>query len=113
MERKIMKILSNDVLEMVAGQFKVLAEPVRLQILQCVGEEEKTVSEIVVLTKASQPNVSKHLKVMQEAGILVRRQEKNSAFFRAADPTIFKMCDIVCGSLKERSENKAKILALV
>jgi DNA-binding transcriptional ArsR family regulator len=97
---------------MVAGQFKVLAEPIRLQILQCVGEAEKNVGEIVALTKASQPNISKHLKVMQDAGILVRRQKKNSAFFRIADPTIFKMCDMVCGSLKERSENKAKVLAL-
>jgi DNA-binding transcriptional ArsR family regulator len=108
-----MKNLSNDVLKMVAEQFRVLAEPVRLQILQCVGNEEKAVGEIVEQIKASQPNVSKHLKLMQEAGILIRRQEKNSAFYRVADPSIFEMCDMVCGALKKRTENRVKVLALL
>lgn len=108
-----MKNLSNTVLEMVAQRFKVLSDPVRLQILQCVGDEEMTVGEIAARVKASQPNVSKHLKVMQDAGILVRRQEKNNAFYRITDPNIFEMCDMVCGSLKERMENQARILALI
>jgi DNA-binding transcriptional ArsR family regulator len=108
-----MKNLSNEILEMVAEQFRVLAEPVRLQILQCVGNEERAVGEIVELSGASQPNVSKHLKIMQRAGILIRRQDKNNAYFRVADPNIFEMCEMVCGSIKAASDERLKAIAVI
>lgn len=98
---------------MIAKRFKVLADPMRLEILQYVGDEEKTVGEIAAAIKASQPNVSKHLKIMQDGGILNRRQEKNNVYYRVADPSIFNLCDMVCGSLKERFESQAKMLALI
>lgn len=107
-----MKNLSNDVLEIVAERFKVLAEPFRLQILQCLGCGEKMVGEITAELKTSQPNVSKHLKVMLEAGVLARRQEKNNAFYRVSDQSIFNLCDMVCGALKKRVENQVKILSV-
>ena len=106
-----MKKLSNEILEMVAEQFRVLAEPVRLQILQCVGNEERAVGELVALTGASQPNVSKHLKIMQQSGILIRRQDKNNAYFRVADPNIFDMCEMVCESIKAASDKRLQVLA--
>jgi ArsR family transcriptional regulator len=108
-----MKSLSNDVLEVVAERFKVLAEPVRLQILQCVGCGEKMVGEITAELKASQPNVSKHCKVMLEAGVLARRQEKNNVYYRVSDRSIFNLCDMVCGALKKQIENQAKILSQI
>lgn len=108
-----MKKLSNEVLEMVAERFRVLADPLRLQILHYVGNEEKSVGNIVAGLQASQPNVSKHLKFMQDTGILFRRQEKNAAFYRVADPSIFQMCDMVCGALKESAENRTKVLTLI
>ncbi|MBX3242837.1 MAG: winged helix-turn-helix transcriptional regulator [Acidobacteria bacterium] len=103
--------LSNDVLILVANQFRVLAEPLRLQILQYLEDGERSVNEIVEATSASQPNISKHLRVMHEAGILDRRQEKNSAFYSVADQSIFTMCETVCGSLKTKTERQARIMA--
>lgn len=85
----------------------------RLEILQALGEDELTVTEIVSAIGASQPNVSKHLRVMQEAGILNRRQEKNCVFYSIADESIFLLCDTVCNSLKMMTESKSKILSLV
>lgn len=105
--------LSNELLVMVANQFRVLAEPLRLQILQCLESEEKSVNQIVAETGASQPNISKHLRVMQDAGILLRRQEKNSVFYAVADRSIFLMCEIVCGSLKAKVSDQTKILEAV
>lgn len=103
--------LSNDILVLVANQFRVLSEPLRLQILQYLEDGEKTVNEIVEATGASQPNISKHLRVMHEAGILVRRQEKNSAFYAVADMSIFTMCETVCGTLKKKAAEQAKLMA--
>ena len=108
-----MKNRSDEMLEMVAKQFGVLADPLRLLILHCVGSEEKAVREIVGATGASQPNVSKHLKIMRQAGILVRRQERNSVYYRVTDPGIFEMCDLVCGALKETSKKRAAVWALL
>lgn len=98
---------------LIAERFKVLGEPVRLRILHFIGESEKTVNEIAAGTGASQPNVSKHLKVMQESGLLKRRQEKNFNYYSVADASIFEMCDTVCNSLRDRLETQSKLLALV
>lgn len=103
--------LSNDVLVLVANQFRILAEPLRLQILQYLEDGERSVNEIVEATGTSQPNISKHLKVMYEAGILLRRQEKNSALYSVADNSIFTMCETVCGSLKRKAAEQAKLMA--
>ena len=105
--------LSNEILILVANQFRVLGEPLRLQILQFLEDGEKSVNQIVEETNSSQPNISKHLRVMQDAGILVRRQEKNNVFYSVADYSIFTMCETVCGSLKAKLENQSKILDLV
>lgn len=106
-------ILTNEIIEMVASQFRVLSEPLRLQILQNLQSGELSVNQIVEATKASQPNISKHLRVMQQAGILLRRQEKNTVYYAVADDSIFTMCEIVCGSLKKQIEGRSKMLAAV
>lgn len=105
------KILTNEILALIANRFRVLAEPLRLEILHNLGNEERTVNEIVSATGASQPNVSKHLRVMQESGILKRRQEKNCVYYSVADDSIFSMCDTVCNSLKIQTEIQSKIMA--
>lgn len=103
--------LTNEILQLIANRFRILAEPLRLEILQSLGAKECSVSEIVSATGATQPNVSKHLRVMQEAGILKRRQEKNSVYYSVTDESIFSMCDTVCNSLKVQIENQSKIMA--
>lgn len=105
--------LSIEIIELVAGQFRVLSEPLRLQILQHLQDGEQSVNQIVEATNASQPNISKHLRVMQDAGILLRRQEKNTVYYAVADDSIFTMCEIVCGSLKKQVEGRSKVLAAV
>lgn len=106
------KNLTNEILALIANRFRVLADPLRLEILHNLGNEERTVNEIVSATGASQPNVSKHLRLMQESGILKRRQEKNCVYYAVADDSIFSMCDTVCNSLKVQIENQSKIMAL-
>ncbi len=105
--------LSNEALELIAVRFKILSEPLRLRILQTLGGGEMSVNELAEAVKSSQPNISKHLKMLQDAGILSRRQQGNSVFYAIADESIFALCELVCGALEERLKNHAKILALV
>ena len=49
-----------------------------------------------------QANVSKHLSVLQQAGLVMRRKEGLRVFYRIADPTVFQLCEVVCESLHVR-----------
>jgi DNA-binding transcriptional ArsR family regulator len=89
-------------LGMVAERFKVLSEPMRLRLLYALMDGEKTVSELVRESGSVQANVSKHLSVLLDAGILGRRKEGTSAYYRIADESIFELCDLVCGSIHDR-----------
>lgn len=103
--------LSPEALELVAAQFRVLGEPVRLRILQRLQEGECSVTELVQLLETTQPNVSKHLKLLQETGLVARRQEKNTAYYSVADETVFALCDLVCSRLQERLAAQAGAFA--
>lgn len=106
------KNLSNEALDLIAARFKVLAEPLRLRILHTLQDGEKSVNELSELVEASQPNVSKHLKILQEAGVLNRQQKGNAVYYSIADESIFELCEVVCNALEKRLENQARILAL-
>jgi DNA-binding transcriptional ArsR family regulator len=63
---------------------------------------EATVQELTQATVASQQNVSKHLGVLHDAGIVARRKAGNQVFYRVADPGIFELCESVCGSVQRQ-----------
>lgn len=103
------EIMSPQALSLVASRFKVLAEPMRLQILQFLKNGEASVNEITLAVDSTQPNVSKHLRLLQEEDLVARRQDGNTVYYRIADKTVFKLCDVVCGSLKNKFEVQASI----
>ncbi len=102
MKRSSRQMLSPAALQLVAARFKVLSDPLRLRILQNLEAGETSVSALTEALAATQPNVSKHLKIMQDAGLLTRRQEGNTVYYAIADPTVFDLCEVVCASLQER-----------
>lgn len=97
-----------EVLTQVAEYFNILSEPMRLKILNLLRNGEKCVQELVDETQTSQANVSKHLKVMLQAGILSRRSEGTSAYYSVEDALIFELCNLVCNRLAERIEEQAR-----
>ena len=101
--------LSPEALELVAERFKVMSEPLRLRILQELEAGEMSVMEISEAVESSQPNVSKHLKVLQDAGLVARRQEGNTVYCSIADDTVFELCDVVCSKLKEQLAARAEV----
>lgn len=96
------KELTDEALEMIAARFKLLADPMRLKILHTLGEDELNVGEVVESTGGGQANVSKHLGILLEAGIVARRKEGLNAFYSIADETIFALCETVCSRLEDQ-----------
>jgi DNA-binding transcriptional ArsR family regulator len=70
---------------------KAMAHPLRLKILCLVGQNELMVQDIVEAVGTSQSNISQHLAVMRERGLIASRKEANKVFYRIDDPRILKM----------------------
>lgn len=98
--------ISDEMLDLVAQRFRVLSDPMRLKILRCLQEGESTVGSLVELTGSSQPNISKHLTVLRNAGLVARRQDGNQALFSIAAPFVFELCETVCNGIVEELEAK-------
>lgn len=101
---------SPGALAQLADYFKVLSEMNRLQILCCLKSGSKNVTEIIRATGLGQANVSKHLKILAQAGLVTRQPEGVSVYYTIADPLIFKLCDIACEHLSIRLEEQSQQL---
>lgn len=101
--------LSTEAVDLVAARFRTLGEPVRIQILQALQEGERNVSELVAAVGSTQPNISKHLRLLQQAGLLSRRQDGNNVYYAIADPSVFDLCDAVCSSIGTRLTQHAVV----
>lgn len=99
--------LTGDALELVARRFAVLAEPMRLRLIQALFGGEKSVNVLVADVDGTQANVSRHLQTLTQAHILARRKEGAQVFYAIADPSIHPLCDLVCGSLARTLSKQA------
>ncbi|WP_375541559.1 ArsR/SmtB family transcription factor [Halomicronema sp. CCY15110] len=98
--------LSPAALQLVAEFFKVLSESSRLQIVCRLRNGPKNVSEIIELTGLGQANVSKHLKILAQAGIVTREQQGVCVFYQIANPFVFDLCELVCNSLAQQIQQQ-------
>ncbi|HET6264577.1 MAG TPA: metalloregulator ArsR/SmtB family transcription factor [Usitatibacter sp.] len=74
-----------------SSAMQAMAHPLRLKILCLVGSQELSVLEIVDAVGTTQSNISQHLAVLRDHGILVSRKEANKVFYRIGDPRVLKM----------------------
>jgi len=100
-------LLNDSALEIVARRFAVLAEPMRLRLIQALFDGEKNVTELVAATEGTQANVSRHLQTLIAANMLDRRKEGLQVYYRISDPNIPKLCQLVCGSLEKSLTKQA------
>jgi DNA-binding transcriptional ArsR family regulator len=98
--------LSDRMLEVVAARFRALGEPHRLRILQVLEAGEAAVGEIAQRLKANQSNVSRHLQSLYDAGLVGRRREGSNIFYSISDPTVLKICHLVCARAEENARNE-------
>lgn len=101
MESK-MSALNEQALEYVAKYFKALAEPMRLKVLNALQDGEKNVSQLTQLSGGTQANVSKHLTLLAQYNLVKRESRGTNVYYRIADPSVYELCELVCGQIGKR-----------
>jgi DNA-binding transcriptional ArsR family regulator len=102
--------LSEALVELIARRFRVIGEPMRIRILDHLRDGEASVQKLTHGLGASQQNVSKHLQVLLEAGIVGRRKVGNNALYSIADPSVFSLCEEVCGGVQRQLDELSALI---
>jgi DNA-binding transcriptional ArsR family regulator len=96
--------------ELIARRFRVIGEPMRIRLLDRLRDGEATVQELTEALGASQQNVSKHLQVLLDAGIVGRRKDGNRAHYSVVDEGVFALCEHVCGSVRRQLDELSALV---
>ena len=102
MSKKVSKQLAAGSIQLVAMRFRALGEVSRLRIVQALLEGDKNVTEIVEHSKLSQPNVSRHLLILVNSGLVGRRKVGLNAIYSIIDEGLPDLCTIVCKSIESK-----------
>jgi DNA-binding transcriptional ArsR family regulator len=106
-----MEGLPEEALHQVAAYFQALSEPTRLQILNLLRQGECSVGDLAQRCGHSSANVSRHLSLLTQHGLVKRESRGNSAYYSIADASVYALCDLVCGSIARQLERKATFSA--
>jgi DNA-binding transcriptional ArsR family regulator len=102
--------LPEPLIELVARRFRVLGEPMRIRLLDRLRDGDATVSELQEALGASQQNVSKHLGILHDAGMVARTKHGTQVRYAISDPSVFDLCDQVCGGVRRQLQELDAIL---
>jgi DNA-binding transcriptional ArsR family regulator len=102
--------LPDDLVELIARRFRAIGEPMRIRLLDRLRDGEATVGELSEAIGASQQNVSKHLTVLADVGILGRRKDGNRVYYRIVDDGVLRLCEEVCGSVQQQLRTLHKLV---
>lgn len=94
--------LPDPLIDLLAHRFRVLGEPMRIKLLDALREGSASVGELQAPLGASQQNVSKHLTILNAAGMVSRTKQGNRTLYAISDPSVFELCDQVCGGLRRQ-----------
>jgi len=90
-------------LEKIASVFRSLSEPTRLAILRELKDKDKTVNELVEAIGTSQPNISKQLRLLHDAGLLGRTEQGIYVRYHLDGDLVLRLCDLVCDRLNQQA----------
>jgi DNA-binding transcriptional ArsR family regulator len=99
-----MQGLPDTALAQVAAYFQALSEPTRLQILNHLRQGECSVGELAERCGYSSANISRHLTLLTQHGLVARESRGNSAIYSIADESVYALCDLVCGNIARQLE---------
>ena len=104
--------LADPLVDLIAQRFRVLGEPMRIKLLDHLREGDATVSELQQALGASQQNVSKHLGILHNAGMVTRTKDGNHTRYSIADEGVFELCEQVCGGVRRQVDELDALLQL-
>ena len=85
----------EDDIERAATSVKAIAHPLRFKILCTLGRREVSVLDIVQRVGTSQSNISQHLAILRERGIVITRKDANRVFYRIGDQRTLQLLEMV------------------
>ena len=96
--------------ELIAGRFRLLAEPKGIRLFDRLRDGEAAVHQLAAELESSQQNVSKHLGVLLRSGLVSRRKEGTYSVYAIADEGVFDLCEQVCGGMRSRVQGLNAVL---
>jgi len=84
-------LADDEDIERASRSLKAMSHPLRLKILCTLGDEEISVQEIVEHVGTSQSNISQHLAILRDKGILASRKDANRVYYRVCDSRTLKL----------------------
>ena len=96
--------------EKIASRFRALGEPMRLRMIQRLFRGPASVGEILETVGGTQANVSKHLALLYKEKLVDRRKEGTFTVYSIADPTLLKICSIVCDEVERETRASAEAI---
>ena len=103
--------LPDDLAELIAQRFRVLSEPTRIKLLDILRDGPANVQHLTTASGSSQQNVSKHLGILHQAGVVSRERRGTSMVYAIADDSVFELCEHVCGGLRRQLAELGSVLA--
>lgn len=103
--------LPDGLAELIARRFRAIGDPTRIRLLDRLRQGEASVNELADAVGGSQQNVSKHLAVLADAGIIGRRRDGNHVLYAIADDGVFDLCERVCGSVQQQLRSLNELVA--
>jgi DNA-binding transcriptional ArsR family regulator len=102
--------IPDELVELIARRFRLLAEPTRIRLFDRLRDGEASVHALADELHTTQQNVSKHLTLLAEAGVLARRKDGNSVYYRIADQNVLLLCEQMCGSVEQHLMDLAALV---
>ncbi len=99
--------------EMHAEICKIFTSPKRLEIIDLLQNQEKSVSQLITATGLSQSNISQHLGILREKGVIAARREGNTTYYRIANPKILEACRLMREVLLENLEEGKRLATTI
>ena len=87
--------------ELLSKYFRAFADPTRLQILELVADQERSVGELVELTGQAQPKISNHLACLRWCGFVSTRREHRRMYYSVSDARVTELIEIARGLLAD------------
>lgn len=103
--------LPEPLVALVAQRFRVVGEPLRIRLLDALRDGPMTINDLTESLGASQQNVSKHVGILAQAGIVGREKDGNRVRCSITDDTVFELCELVCGGLRQQVAELDRLLA--
>ena len=99
------EVIPEALLEEAARHFALLGDVSRLRVLRTLHESgEVSVGDLAELTGLTRTNLSQHLSRLAAAGVVGRRREGTTVYYRIVDESLGELCELVCESLRQRGK---------